>query len=734
MSQDRTGRFQLIAHKLEWFDPLAVIYIAVIVREYFWTIPHNRVAWLLTTIVTAGLAAAYLATKEAPAERQPKDFWLIVAVPLFLIYLLRVGYPDLSFDVLNYRIFHSERALRGLLHIPGDFAPAYFPFFNNPAPDMVTGIFRHLLGFRLGTIINYLVLLWTGSILFKFFRDEIKGVKLRSVAVLVVLLSEQFLAEINTYMVDLLALPLLMGATCFALRADEISPATRKHYILISFFLGMSVALKLTNLVFAVPIGLVVLRKLLATRKMNSAQMMTAGSMAVASVLPVLPHALYLCWVTRNPVFPLYNKLFQSPLWAQGTAFDGRWGPEGFWQTLFWPFEILFRHQRLTELNVYSGKISVGLVVVFFLMLLRREQCFRRFGFIFISGAFLWSLGTGYIRYGLFLDLLGGISLVMLAMLLWRSASRRVVLHRGLSLFLSAVLILQAIMSIVYTWKTEWGGRSIGLLHPGEYGGELTQVLQDRSLTRYMSSAELAMFDGVGAWIETGIKTSALTAMLRPDLPYLNVFAEAFIATPAALRKFSTAVSALEGRKLLSIVFEDSLDTAVAKLQKRGFTVIKATPLRLGYFSASRRIPLIVIEVERDPRGRQTQDVFNAEIVVLQGPPKSLKTGEHATIRVRVRNISGKTWPSKQVLNHPHQVTLGNKWLDHWGGIVVNDDGRASLPSDLLPQGEFELDLPIRAPAEPGTYFLMLDMVQEQVSWFYEQGSTPVEMEIVVVD
>ena len=46
--------------------------------------------------------------------------------------------------VLNHRLIQAERSLRGAQLAPGDFFPTIFPF--NPAPDMLTGVFRHLLG------------------------------------------------------------------------------------------------------------------------------------------------------------------------------------------------------------------------------------------------------------------------------------------------------------------------------------------------------------------------------------------------------------------------------------------------------------------------------------------------------------------------------------------------------------------------------------------------------------
>ncbi|MGI9068177.1 MAG: hypothetical protein ACR2HX_17465 [Pyrinomonadaceae bacterium] len=125
-------------------------------------------AWILTLTLASLLWCAHLRAKENAVERTPRTFWLIVALPLLLIYALKFAFPDISVDVLNQRQIQSERGLRGPPFIPGDFFPTIFPF--NPASDMLTGISRHLLGYRLGTIINYLSLLYAGLVLNKLLR------------------------------------------------------------------------------------------------------------------------------------------------------------------------------------------------------------------------------------------------------------------------------------------------------------------------------------------------------------------------------------------------------------------------------------------------------------------------------------------------------------------------------------------------------------------------------------
>ena len=136
--------------KLEIGDVVILLYITAFVRQWFWIVNYNTPAWILTFLFSLIIWGVHLLTKDRPdlpKQNIPRPFWLVVALPLFLIYAMRAAFPDTSFDVLDYRLINSERALRGLPFTGSDFFPARFPF--NPAPDMVTGISRHLLGYRL---------------------------------------------------------------------------------------------------------------------------------------------------------------------------------------------------------------------------------------------------------------------------------------------------------------------------------------------------------------------------------------------------------------------------------------------------------------------------------------------------------------------------------------------------------------------------------------------------------
>jgi len=727
-----------LRRKLEFGDLLISLYIVVFIRQYAWVIGSNRVAWAVTLTCSALLWLAHLRMKEDEVERTPRVFWLVVALPLFVVFAMRFAFPDLSFDVLNHRLVQSERALRGVQFLSGDFFPTIFPF--NPAPDMLTGISRHLLGYRLGTIINLLALVWAGTILEKILRPFVRSAALRCAGVLLALFIEHVLFEINNYMVDLIALPLTLEALRLALGYNE-STHKERDLLFSALLLGASLGLKLTNAAVAVPV-LAVFAVQMLSQKLDPRTVKFVALSAALFLLPLLPHAVYIFGETGSPVFPLYNNFIKSPLWPHITPYDGRWGPHGWTETLLWPLLSASNPGRLSELGVYSGRLVFGVAgAALCLVLPRAATRARLIALAVLLGSVLWSFTSGYVRYAAFMEVLGGVLVLYLSRYIFERAAGWL---RPLRLAVAALplclLGAQCALAAQYVSQTEWSKRPTVFDDDEAFRKELRWVLRDRELMPFQTDANRALFGRVEAWIVSGVKSNGVQVLLRHDVPMIAVNNLEYFDQPQSRQRFAFALEAVRGKRVYSLTLTEELDASLEFIKRRELTVGEITTVLVPFFSAHRQIHMTLIEIrlpekrERPERSAGTpelteataplnDDAFNADLSAT-GAPVKLRAGEKATILVAVKNLSDYVWSARGQKDGKYSINVTDSWLDARDDKLVNNmDGRTSLPRDLWPGESAEVPLTIKAPAEAGEYFIEIDLVQEGVTFFGAKGS-----------
>ena len=719
-------------------------YVLTITWQYFCVIQNKPLAWTCAAVVSLVAWYVFNSFHEASPEKLPWQFWPIVALPLLLVFLLRLVYPDISFDVLNYHIFHSERALRGSLFIPGDFFPTPAPF--NPTPDILTGLYRYLLGYRLGTIVNYLALMWTGAILNRLLRDYVGSAWLRSLCVLFILGTEQILFQINNYMVDLLALPLLLEATLLAITPGKDKQETRRTAML-AMWLGMATAFKLANLIIAVPIVLVYVFELVARHDLRGQRILaTLKSLPVSALLflaPFAPFMIVIYRLTGNPVFPLYNGIFKSAYWPQGAVFDPRWGPWGVYETIVWPVVMYFKPERLSEFPHYAGRLSIGyLAAGLCLLIARANRNIRAIAFTTLLGSILWSATSGYIRYALYLELTSGILLIWLVQNLWKKSAQ---LSNVARFLVPAPLCLLLLAHSYFAWRYavhwEWSTREIAVPFGKSFRRESRNLLRDRSLRSYLTPQDQAILDQVDVFVETTYKTSAFEALLKPDHPVVGLRIPNFFGTNVARQKFSEIMEGTRGKRLFTLTNRESSEEVMAVLAARGLTMGKIQPVSIHYFSDSLRFEMLLVEVlpswqnnsaQAQPvKGLPLSDMAFKAGLSVANMPEVMRAGEKYSIRVMLRNDSKVVWPGRQQ-TWQYQLTVGNRWLTEAGAKISDIDGRAALFQDLAPSETVEIPLTVTAPNAVGSYILQLDAIQEGVAWFGDRGSEVLSLKIKV--
>ncbi|HET6862319.1 MAG TPA: hypothetical protein VFH91_04705, partial [Pyrinomonadaceae bacterium] len=675
-------------------------------------------------------------------SEEDKNRWLLVIVglPLLAAYALRFPFPDSSFDVWGLRLFHGERALRGYLYWPGEFFPTAAPF--NPTPDMITSIFRHALGYRLGTIVNLLVLIWTATFIDKLLRPYVSGDKLRSVGVLLVVFAEQILFEINNYMPDLLALPLLLEATRLTLNAREKEFEPRVA-LRVALLLGMAVGLKLSNGAVAVPIVIVWIWRALRFRTLNAKQL-TLLTFAAAALFfsPFLSFMIWVYRATGSPIYPLYNKVFRSPLYPPFIGWDDRWGGYGVWEILTWPVIMFFQPVRASELPVYSGRLSLAFIVSVFCILFRRhlDQRTRLTTFIFVLGTLLWSVTMGYIRYGLYLEVLSGILLIGVCALL---LSQRVVTRwrTVLASTIAILMVAQMALATVYLLRTEWSLRPTVFTSWPDYKRETQHLFWDRSIRALVEPDDVNALDNVDVWIVSGIKMAGLLPFLNDKAPCVSVRFLGLLLAPANRAALAKTLEHYRDEQMWSMVLQSDYNDALFALHGAGLKVVEIKEFNIPFFAKEDTVPTYFFRVVQEkteiaqPPRTKLEDSSNVDTgavtLTAMNPPVVIGHDTDLKLYVNLMNSSQATLPSLTSSDGQKRLRLIAYWTKD--GAQVGKSLDTSLPYDFLPGESAILPLPIRTPTAAAEYTLSLKFVSEAESTIARTGNKTVDFRVQVV-
>lgn len=184
---------------------------------------------------------------------------------------------------------------------------------------------------------------------------------------------------------------------------------------------GCALGLKMTHIMHAAPLGLMIL----AFLGLRAAAV--AGTAMVAGFLVSWGGwGLFLWHETGNPLFPLYNQYFRSPDFPPVRTSDDRFLPRSLWQALFYPFWWLRQTSGLvTELTMRDPRVAMGmlglagLAVAALRALPWRWEAMRRqrallllLGFLVLAQV-IWTLLFGIYRYLLLVESLGGLLVVL---------------------------------------------------------------------------------------------------------------------------------------------------------------------------------------------------------------------------------------------------------------------------------------------------------------------------------
>ena len=339
--------------------------------------------------------------------------WLalfLVALPIVWLGLFRSLYPDQNFDTLHFELYLQDYKLseNKINFAAGSIRTYYFPL-----SERIFGWCRHLLGYRLGTLMDTFLLtaiIASGyDFLRRFFSTWCPGIKTPVIGVALLSLFAAFadnaLFNIASYKPDLIGVPILMELlyiVCF----DKRERKTSGH---LAFFglVSLAIAYKLTYLPYAA-----VLAAVYYCRYVRQCMLYPLFILLVPSV-----YLLYNFMETGSPIFPFYNKVFHSALYPDSNFKDMSFGPRKCYEVFIFPIVTWLDPGRSNVWRLFSYRLLAGyliapLIMVWCLVRRKSEPIARPLFFVALIAFgfdFLCIVTTGYYRYGIIVEVVYGL-------------------------------------------------------------------------------------------------------------------------------------------------------------------------------------------------------------------------------------------------------------------------------------------------------------------------------------
>mgnify|MGYP001183650242 FL=1 len=347
---------------------------------------------------------------------------LVVSLQIFY-FLKRIVFPDLSYDTLNYHFFSGKSGFDNFPYFfkSSEFYPLGMHSFN-PFIDMFNYMTYLIFGYRLGTILSLFsavgITILSYLIIQKLISEKNKILLFFFLVPIFVVNEELF--QIGTYYTDNMYSFLLVLYLFLLLKFVDNN---RKLNIFILSIIGLIfgiVVTKLTNVIYAVPfyvatIYLIFLKNNIY-KKVNFKKFIIETIFYTGIVIAVNFFLFINILESKNPVFPYYNKIFKSVYYPEN-SWNFNFGPITVKQRVFYPYyafkdptilgevKDIFPDNKLLILFIFS--------LVFFVICLIYKKKFKAeeklIIFIYFLSYLIWQFQFGYARYGIFLEILGGI-------------------------------------------------------------------------------------------------------------------------------------------------------------------------------------------------------------------------------------------------------------------------------------------------------------------------------------
>lgn len=495
--------FMLYASLIWGIDFICVFFDVTILQAFF----------LVSLIMAVGI---FFFRREVSLSKDNFTRWdALVFLLLTVVYMLHSPLPDRDWDVISYHLLHQQ--MLSWNQVTESFFPStMLHSYLFPLGDRLFFPFRSFMGFRMGTLpnlfISFVIYVQIRQLLVDFWKTTVPRALYLSVFALCITLSINVFAQMHTYYVDIVMLPIQLFFLQEFINCDH----TKSKILLLfmAYCIGIELCFKLSA---AIPLLLCVFYFLFSSRKNVSLWMLCGGIVLV--LLPLVPYGYSNFIETQSPFFPYMNQWFQSPFLIHSQDSNNILGdilflgPQNFFQAIMWPFHEIIQHEpfgiyRREALLVIFG---MGASVVLWRKSSRSIPCSRK-KLLIISYITLYFMGGAvyhfFMRYNPGLDIVAASLCGLAGIVLFRQA--------GIQKYVAVAFLFVLFLQPVFFLKSELlGAGKVFYQDWKNQNGNFAELLHDHE-------REYSFVKKVNAWLVMGSQpTAGYDYLLKKTVPII---------------------------------------------------------------------------------------------------------------------------------------------------------------------------------------------------------------------
>jgi len=224
--------------------------------------------------------------------------------------------------------------------------------------------------------------------------------------------------------------------------------------------------------------------------------------------------------------------------------------------------------------------------------------------------------------------------------------------------------------------------------------------------------------------------------ILEGDRPPAGSASEAELIE--VMRKFGTLESPFSREYLCTLLDDNGFAVVGDYVSVNGLferesvqsDLLRVNPPEVNYLLCKKVVREAGTRASTAPDSRKPS-LLRAHFTILEAPPERIAPGELVSFRISIENSGDTLWLTS-VTPRAGIVMPAVRVFDEAGLLVTEFHGEPLLPHAVAPGETVRLRIEYEAPQRIGVYRLKVDLVDQQVAWFEQEGSEPLVIQFEV--